>query len=136
MKKYVLLAVLLCTAINATFALDFYDEGSKLYYRTLDGGGVEVNSWNGWDGDTKITEIAVPAVVAHEGNYYTVKAIGEGAFRFIADPWRDKSLERILLPETIESIGARAFYNCNALESLTIPEAVKTIGDEAFVGCP
>lgn len=52
MKKYVLLAVLLCTAINATFALDFYDEGSKLYYRTLDGGGVEVNSWNGWDGDT------------------------------------------------------------------------------------
>lgn len=137
MKKYVLLAVLLCTAVNVTFALEFSDGDGvsfSLYFRTLgDSNDVEVC---GWSGDYNLTEITIPATVTHGGSNYTVKAIGEVAFRFIADPWREKSLKRIVLPETIESIGARAFYNCNALESLTIPEAVKTIGAEAFVGCP
>lgn len=134
MKKFVLLAVLLCTAINASFALEFYDNDNILMYRTLEEyRTVEVV---GWSGEHDRTGIDVPSEVVFEETHYVVKAIGEGAFSFIADPWRDKSLEKITLPETIESIGARAFYNCNALKSLVIPQAVKSIGTEAFCGCP
>ena len=32
----------------------------------------------------------------------------------------------------VESIGSRAFYECNALENIVIPESVKVIGDGAF----
>ena len=41
------------------------------------------------------------------------------------------SLESIILPKTLISIGDRAFQLCN-LESILIPEQVEVIGDEAF----
>ena len=36
------------------------------------------------------------------------------------------------MPSTLESIGERAFYDCNNISSITIPASVKTIGKYAF----
>ena len=36
---------------------------------------------------------------------------------------------------SVTSIGAEAFYYCNALTSITIPNSVTSIGAEAFYGC-
>lgn len=38
----------------------------------------------------------------------------------------------IAIPSSIESIGERAFYNCNALTEITIPASVKNIENNAF----
>lgn len=39
------------------------------------------------------------------------------------------------IPETVKTIGARAFWRCNNLTSITIPDSVINIDDSAFYGC-
>ena len=51
------------------------------------------------------------------------------------DGYNGFGIESIIIPESVEQIGDRAFRNCRHLTSVTIPEGVKTIGDEAFYGC-
>ncbi len=41
----------------------------------------------------------------------------------------------IVIPDTITSIGGRAFAFCSSLEYITIPESVKSIGNAAFNYC-
>ena len=41
----------------------------------------------------------------------------------------------ITIPDSVESIGDRAFYRCTSLISIIIPDSVATIGDSAFYGC-
>ena len=38
------------------------------------------------------------------------------------------------IPDSVTSIGNRAFYNCSSLTSVTIPDSVTSIGDYAFSG--
>lgn len=42
------------------------------------------------------------------------------------------SLKSVILPESIASIGNRAFCNCSSLTEITIPSSVTSIGDSAF----
>lgn len=45
-------------------------------------------------------------------------------------------LERIILPETVTTIGKFGFYNCNKLESINIPRGLTAnIGANAFYNC-
>lgn len=43
--------------------------------------------------------------------------------------------EKILLPESLQSIGKASFSGCNSLKEITIPKGVKKIGEWAFAGC-
>lgn len=45
------------------------------------------------------------------------------------------SLMEINLPDSITSIGERAFYWCSGLTNLVVPENVTSIGEYAFYGC-
>lgn len=45
------------------------------------------------------------------------------------------SLAKIILPETLTSIGNSAFYGCTGLESIKLPDGLISIGKSAFVGC-
>lgn len=45
------------------------------------------------------------------------------------------SLEKVVLPENLETIGTKAFYECTALKEIFIPAPVKKIGNAAFAGC-
>ncbi len=46
-----------------------------------------------------------------------------------------KYLTEVNLPESLCSIGIRAFSGCRSLRSVKIPDGVKTICDDAFFGC-
>ena len=43
--------------------------------------------------------------------------------------------ETITIPDSVTSIGYRAFNNCTGLTSVTIPDSVTSIGSSAFYGC-
>ena len=45
------------------------------------------------------------------------------------------SLNEIVLPNSIESIGRRAFLNCQALKKFQLPDSIETIADYAFYSC-
>ena len=47
----------------------------------------------------------------------------------------DENLKQITLPETLVSIGSKAFRGCTGIESITIPASVTKIGDFAFADC-
>ena len=59
----------------------------------------------------------------------SVTSIGNRAFLSCG------SLATITIPESVRSIGDYAFVNCESLTSITIPESVTSIGDKAFQGC-
>ena len=45
------------------------------------------------------------------------------------------SLINITIPDSVTSIGSSAFYYCESLTSVTIPDSVTSIGDRAFYSC-
>lgn len=47
----------------------------------------------------------------------------------------DSEITELYIPETVKSIGVRAFYCFSGLTYLHIPESVLEIGYEAFAGC-
>ena len=55
--------------------------------------------------------------------------IGENAFRGC------KSLQRLVLPDTLDRIQNNAFYECISLTVVDIPDGVTAIGSQAFQDC-
>ena len=45
------------------------------------------------------------------------------------------ALTSIIIPENVQSIGARAFSGCTKITSMQLPTSVTAIGEEAFSGC-
>lgn len=41
----------------------------------------------------------------------------------------------VVIPDSVTSIGDRAFYDCHRLTSISIPDSVTSIGDNAFSEC-
>ena len=62
---------------------------------------------------------------------YTVK---EGTKTIAANAFLT-SVSTIIIPDSVVSIGNRAFYNCEFLTSITIGNGVKKIGEDAFSNC-
>ena len=71
------------------------------------------------------TEIEIP--IRFDG--LRVVAIAEGAFQ------NNTTLQKIVLPNTIESIGHNAFAGCTALVQINLPTSISEIGSTAFKGC-
>lgn len=59
----------------------------------------------------------------------SVETIGNGAFYDCRD------LERITLPSALQTLSAVTFYDCTALSEVTFPASLKTIESSAFGGC-
>ena len=59
----------------------------------------------------------------------SVTSIGNKAF------WGCKSLTNITIPDSVTSIGEDAFSDCSSLTSIVIPNSVTSIGEGAFSNC-
>ena len=59
----------------------------------------------------------------------SVNSIGAAAFQNCA------GLTNVTIPDSVTSIGSSAFANCASLTSVTIPGGVARTGDSAFIGC-
>lgn len=59
----------------------------------------------------------------------SVETIGNGAFYDCRD------LERITLPSALQKLSNVTFYDCTALSEVTFPASLKTIESSAFSGC-
>lgn len=59
----------------------------------------------------------------------SVETIGNGAF------YECRDLERIALPSALQTLSTVTFYNCTALSEVTFPASLKTIESSAFSGC-
>ncbi len=77
----------------------------------------------GYSGTPKVLEI--PSEI--EGR--KVVQVRENAF------YKCDSLERVVLPDTVEFLGHHAFFECTALESITVSDGVCSIGEGCFSGC-
>ncbi len=121
-KLMTALLLLCCTAASAqSFEVD------GIYYKILseEDKTVEVRS-----GSNEYTgAVTIPASVTYNGEAYSVKSIGNNAFR------RWHGLTSIEIPSSVTSIGSSAFYDCAALTSIEIPASVTSIGNSAFNRC-
>ena len=50
-------------------------------------------------------------------------------------PWRDSGVKRIIVGDSVTTIGEYAFSYCSSLTSITIPNSVTTIKEYAFSNC-
>lgn len=83
------------------------------------------------------TEVVVPEKIGKN----TVTAIDDSAFcpfarRVTPEAARVReAITSITLPDTVNTIGRGAFWNCKSLESVNIPEGVERIRENAFAEC-
>lgn len=127
---------------NAERTLLFYEGESEALNLVSEGGEIVAVAENALAG-SGITSISMPNVTtvddgafANAKNLAKVEAsalitVGRGAFENCA------ALTTFALPQTLESIGSRAFANCVQLVRLNVAEGIKLseIGEEAFSGC-
>ena len=125
MKRiYIYTAALLLTATSETKAFDFTVDGRHYTITSPTTVTLEQIEKVG-------TEVTVNATVEYEGHQLTVTAIGGGLL------YTDRSVvQRVTLPETIETIGNRAFLSCESLRQINLPNGLRVIRDEAFNSCP
>ena len=75
--------------------------------------------------DSSAVEVVVPAEI--DGR--SVVAIADAAFAYTG------LLTSITLPESVEKIGANAFFRCVSLTDVALPNALREIGSSAFDLC-
>lgn len=86
-----------------------------------------------WGNNPGIDRIGDETFMNYLGSSFTipntVKSIGNKAFYYC------KNLKSIDVPDSVEYIGNQAFYLCQKLSKITIGKNVTTIGDSAFALC-
>ena len=49
--------------------------------------------------------------------------------------YKNSNVKKIVIEDSVTSIGAYTFYDCSSLTSITIPDSITSIGKYAFDGC-
>lgn len=98
---------------------------------------------------TNVSSVFIPATVTSIGNgafsycrfLATVtfadgsqlKSIGASAF--FGSEYEHPIFTEIKIPDSVETIGSRAFYGCRNLKKITLPSALQTLSNGTFYGC-
>ena len=106
----------------------------------------EVNA----DGNVTITKFLGPVDPTNNGPYNITipteldqrPVTGLGEYSFAANPYDGhqgnplcSKIHSVTIPQSVTSIGDRAFDGCSALTTLSLGEKIKTIGNCAFENC-
>ena len=102
------------------------------------------------DGNATITKFLGPVGSANP-NFYDIKipselgghpVTGLGEYSFAANPYDGhqgnplcSKIHSVTIPQSVTSIGDRAFDGCSALTTLSLGEDIQTIGNYAFENC-
>ena len=100
-------------------------KSGDLYYRITSYNTVEVFNPNGYL--YKGSSAIIPHEVKYKGNIYRVTSIGNA--------FSDQDITYVSIPNSVTTIGQRAFSNCYGLTSIELPNSVTTIGQSAFSNC-
>lgn len=125
MRSLVIILVCISTILH-TNAADDIVKIQNIYYKIIDCHAIVICTpennmkYSGY--------VKIPENIDFHGHKYIVSKIDDYAF------FACKELIRIELPNSIKSIGNRAFAGCN-IEAVNIPEAVDSIFDFAFAEC-
>ena len=104
---------------------------------------------NAFRGCSSLTTITIPYSVKHIGvsAFMQCNALTSFCGKFASgdnrcliidgtlNSFAPAGLTQYSIPNSVTSIGTRAFYNCSALTSFNIPESVTSIGEAAFTKC-
>ncbi len=89
-------------------------------YNVINGGNVSIMNYIG-----KSSEIVIPSEI----NGRPVIKIEMASFS------GNRNIKKIVIPDSIKTIGQNAFSSCTALKEIVIPDSVKQIGVSAFSDC-
>ena len=128
-----LLAILFFFLIASTPLLAYDAEIDGIYYN-FSGDEAEV-TYKKTNGDYNIPSsdysgiVEIPVSVFYEGKNFNVTSIGAYAF------YGCDALTSIVIPESVTFIGAQSFAGCRGLTHIAIPLGVKSIEDKSFYEC-
>ena len=101
--------------ITGTGKMEDYEDDSESLTHFID---LELSDL-GFDDDVYISDVEVCKGVERIGSY----------------AFCNSNIERVLLPDSLETIGTSAFESCEKLNEINIPDSVSSIEGCAFVGC-
>ena len=101
---------------------------SEDFSYVLDNGNARIYHYYGTD-----TDLVIPSTI----DGYTVKYIGQkDEYNFVDKVISsDLKLTSLTIPNTVSSIGAGAFQNCNELTTVNLSEGLEAISNQAFSNC-
>ena len=110
---------------HATYSTDWYEETATL---------------TKFKADYNDINVVIPEKIKVDDYYYTVTAVGDEAFRPNEEGTDSYSeyldyIETLELPNSITSIGNKAFKQMKKLKEIKLPENLETMGEYAFYGC-
>ena len=76
--------------------------------------------------------VTIDGIITVDNVDYKVTTIAESVFKNNANK---KSLEKLIIDENIQTIGAYAFQGCTNLKHVWLSSTIKSIGEKAFDGC-
>lgn len=98
---------------------------------------------------TNVSSVFIPATVTSIGNgafsycrFLATVTFAEGsqlksigASAFFGSEYEHPIFTEIKIPDSVETIGSRAFYECRNLKKITLPSALKTLSLSTFTYC-
>ena len=141
-KRFLALALAVLAVLPTAWAYDFSatsPSGHTLYYEIISGTtnvGVVRPGTNSTYNNYVTGNVVIPDTVIYNGVTYNVTELKTLNNNITSGTFGDCTyITSVTIPNSVTSIGYRAFRGCSGLTSVTIPNSVTSIGNAAFYGC-
>ena len=125
-KRVILAAMLLFATLGVVRGQEYIDDG--WYYLLYDDFGERTAVLETSTRPVEDRDLQIPEYIDAYGESYRVVEIGDDVFA------GNTSIRTVTLPPSLQTIGKRAFQDCDSLVSINL-ENVKKIGVDAFNSC-